>query len=79
MGIITAGTSNIPIAEEARIVAKESGCGVITAYDVGVAGIHRLFSPLRKILEENVQVLIVVAGMELALPSMVAGMADIPF
>ncbi len=78
IGIITAGTSDIPIAEEARIVAQEMGCEVLTTYDVGVAGIHRLFSHLRKILEENVQVIIVVAGMEGALPSVVAGMVDLP-
>lgn len=78
IGIITAGTSDIPVAEEAKIVAKEMGCEVITAYDVGVAGIHRLFPHIRKMMEENVQVIIVVAGMEGALPSVVAGMVDVP-
>ncbi|MCK9152557.1 nickel pincer cofactor biosynthesis protein LarB [Methanobacterium alcaliphilum] len=78
IGIITAGTSDIPVGEEARIVAEESGCEVITSYDVGVAGIHRLFSHLSRMLEEKVQVIIVVAGMEGALPSVVAGMVDIP-
>lgn len=78
IGIITAGTSDISVAEEARIVAHEAGCEVLVAYDVGVAGIHRLFPHLRKMVEENVQILIVVAGMEGALPSVVAGMVDIP-
>ncbi|WP_209626616.1 nickel pincer cofactor biosynthesis protein LarB [Methanobacterium petrolearium] len=78
IGIITAGTSDIPVAEEARIVAEEAGCEVITAYDVGVAGIHRLFSQIRRILEEEVKAIIVVAGMEGALPSVVAGLVDIP-
>ena len=78
IGVITAGTSDIPIAEEARITAEEMGCEVLNAYDVGVAGIHRLFSHVRKMIEEDVKVLIVVAGMEGALPSVVAGLVDIP-
>jgi NCAIR mutase (PurE)-related protein len=78
IGIITAGTSDIPIAEEARVVAEESGCEVIISYDVGVAGIHRLFNQVREMLETEVEVIIVVAGMEGALPSVVAGLVDIP-
>ncbi len=78
IGLITAGTSDIPIAEEARITAEEMGCEVFNAYDVGVAGIHRLFSHVRTMIEEDVKVLIVVAGMEGALPSVVAGLVDIP-
>ena len=78
VGVITAGTSDIPIAEEARITAEEMGCEVLNAYDVGVAGIHRLFSNVRIMIEEDVKVLIVVAGMEGALPSVVAGLVDIP-
>ncbi|MGC9517102.1 MAG: nickel pincer cofactor biosynthesis protein LarB [Methanomicrobiales archaeon] len=78
IGIITAGTSDIPVAEEALVVAQEAGCNVISSYDVGVAGIHRLFSHLRKMLEEKVQLIIVVAGMEGALPSVVAGMVNVP-
>lgn len=78
VGIVTAGTSDIPIAEEARIVAEEAGCEVLTSYDVGVAGIHRLFTNIREMLENEVEVIIVVAGMEGALPSVVAGLVDIP-
>ncbi len=78
IGVITAGTSDIPVAEEARITAEEMGCKVLNAYDVGVAGIHRLFSHVRLMIEEDVKVLIVVAGMEGALPSVVAGLVDIP-
>ena len=78
IGIITAGTSDIPVAEEARIVAEEAGCDVLRSYDVGVAGIHRLFSQVRIMLEEDVEVVIVVAGMEGALPSVVAGLVDMP-
>nr|MDO8043339.1 nickel pincer cofactor biosynthesis protein LarB [Candidatus Baldrarchaeota archaeon] len=78
VGIITAGTSDIPVAEEAKIIAEEMGCEVFTAYDVGVAGIHRLFPSLKKMIEKDIDVLIVVAGREGALPSVVAGMVDIP-
>jgi len=78
VGIITAGTSDIPVAEEARIIAEEMGCEVFTAYDIGVAGIHRLFPSLKEMIEKDIDVLIVVAGREGALPSVVAGMVDIP-
>jgi NCAIR mutase (PurE)-related protein len=78
IGIITAGTSDIPVAEEASVIANEAGCEVISAYDVGVAGIHRLFSKIGTMIRSDVKVLIVVAGMEGALPSVVAGLVDIP-
>ena len=78
IGIITAGTSDIPVAVEARVVAEEAGCEVLRSYDVGVAGIHRLFSRVREMIENDIEVLIVVAGMEGALPSVVAGLVDMP-
>lgn len=79
VGIITAGTSDIPVAEEAAMMCREMGCTVYTTYDAGVAGIHRLVAPLRMMLDEvQVDVLIVVAGMDGALPSVVAGLADVP-
>jgi hypothetical protein len=78
IGILAAGTSDLPVAEEARFVAEEVGCQVLTAYDVGVAGVHRLFPRLKEMLDVNVDVLVVVAGMEGALPSIVAGMVDVP-
>lgn len=78
VGIITAGTADIPVAEEARITVEQSGYTPITTYDVGVAGIHRLFDKITYLLEEKVDVIIVVAGMEGALPSVVAGLVDIP-
>jgi NCAIR mutase (PurE)-related protein len=78
IGVITAGTSDIPVAEEARITAEEVGCEVLTAYDVGVAGIHRLFSHIKDMIDEDVKALIAVAGMEGALPSVVAGLVDVP-
>lgn len=78
IGILTAGTSDIPVAEEARVVAEEMGCMIVTAYDVGVAGIHRLFPPLKEMSEKDVDVIIAVAGREGALPSVVAGLVDVP-
>lgn len=78
VGILTAGTADIPVAEEARVVAEEMGCRVLKAYDVGVAGVHRLFPHLESLLKSGVDVIIVVAGMEGALPSVVAGLVDVP-
>jgi NCAIR mutase (PurE)-related protein len=79
VGVITAGTSDVPIAEEAALLCREMGCTVYTAYDVGVAGLHRLFEPLRTMLDEHrVDALIVAAGMDGALPSVVAGLVDVP-
>ncbi|MFQ5762425.1 MAG: nickel pincer cofactor biosynthesis protein LarB, partial [Candidatus Bathyarchaeia archaeon] len=78
VGILTAGTADIPVAEEARVVAEEMGCAVSTHYDVGIAGLHRLFTPLKKLVEAEVDALVVAAGMEGALPSVVASLSDIP-
>jgi len=78
VGVIAAGTADIPVAEEARVIAQEMGCEVLTAYDIGVAGIHRLFPALKLMLEADVDVLVVVAGREGALPSVVAGLVDVP-
>jgi len=78
VGIITAGTSDIPVAKEAALVCREMGCTVHTAYDVGVAGLHRLFEPLMVLLDQHrVDVLIVAAGMDGALPSVVSGLVDV--
>ena len=74
--VITAGTTDIPVAEEAAITAQIMGNRVETLYDVGVAGIHRLLSEREKL--EKARVLIVVAGMEGALPSVVGGLVDRP-
>jgi NCAIR mutase (PurE)-related protein len=79
VGVITAGTSDVPVAEEARIVAAEMGCETYAVYDVGVAGIHRLFAPLKALIDDSrVDVLVVAAGMDGALPSVVAGLVDVP-
>lgn len=78
VAILCAGTSDIVRAEEARIIARELGCEVYTFYDVGIAGIHRLLPAIKKIIEEDVDAVIAVAGMEGALPSVVAGLVSVP-
>ncbi len=74
--ILTAGTSDIPVAEEARLTAYLWGNTVDTCYDCGVAGIHRLFAHMSAIRTANV--IIVIAGMEGALASVVGGLTDRP-
>ena len=74
--ILTAGTSDIPVADEAAVTCSFLGSRVNTAYDVGVAGLHRLMG--NKDLMREARVIIVVAGMEGALPSVVGGMTDKP-
>lgn len=76
VSVVTAGTSDIPIAEEAAVLCESYGVDVIKIYDIGVAGIHRLTPFLGKI--DSSDVVIVVAGMEGALPSVVASMTDKP-
>lgn len=79
VGILSAGTSDILWAEEAALLCREMGCQVYTAYDVGVAGIHRLWEPLHYLVDEiKVDALIVAAGMDGALPSVVSGLVDVP-
>jgi len=74
--VLSAGTSDIPVAEEAAAVAEAMGNKVERLYDVGVAGIHRLLGNKEKLSDANV--LIVVAGMDGVLPSVVSGMFDKP-
>ena len=74
--VITAGTTDIPVAEEAAVTAQIMGNRVETLFDVGVAGIHRLLYERQRL--EAARVLIVVAGMEGALPSVVGGLVDRP-
>ncbi len=78
IAIITAGTSDIPYAKEAEALAKLVGVEVLSYYDVGVSGIHRLIEPIKEIVSKDVDVLIVFAGMEGALPTVVAALVDIP-
>jgi len=76
VGILAAGTADMPVAEEARVVAEEMGCNVISEYDVGVAGIHRLFPCLEKMAD--VDAFVVAAGREGTLPAVVAGLVESP-
>ena len=76
VAVVTAGTADIPVAEEAAVVAELLGNRVSRIYDVGVAGIYRLFDRLPDILEA--EVVIVVAGMEGALASVVGGLVEAP-
>jgi NCAIR mutase (PurE)-related protein len=78
IGIMAAGTSDIGVAEEARLVAKAMGCESIVSYDVGIAGMHRLFPALKEMIVKKSGTIVVVAGMEGALASVVASMVDVP-
>jgi NCAIR mutase (PurE)-related protein len=76
IAVVTAGTSDIPVAEEAAVTAETMGNTVNRIYDVGVAGIHRLLANQEALMQANV--LIVIAGMEGALASVVGGLVDKP-
>ena len=78
VGILTAGTSDIGVAEEARLMCEAMGCECISSYDVGIAGLHRVFPMIKKMIHEEVDAIIVVAGMEGALASIVSSLVDIP-
>jgi NCAIR mutase (PurE)-related protein len=78
VGLIAAGTSDLEALAEARMVCDAAGCTTSLVADVGVAGLHRLFDPLSRLLADNVDALIVAAGMDGALPSVVAGLVDVP-
>jgi len=78
VGILTAGTVDLGVAEEAQMVANEMGCVTFLQVDAGVAGIHRLSEPLVNLIKNDVDCLIVVAGREGALPTVVAGLVDLP-
>lgn len=78
IGILSAGTSDIGVAEEARIMAESMGCQTICSYDVGVAGIHRVFPVLKEFMKKDVDCLIVVAGMEGALATLVTAIMEVP-
>ena len=78
VGLLTAGASDAPAAEEAVWVAAEMGCAVERVDDVGVAGLHRLEAPLRRMRESGVDAIVVAAGMDGALPSVVSGLVDVP-
>jgi NCAIR mutase (PurE)-related protein len=76
VGVITAGTSDVPYAQECALLLREMGVRVITYYDAGVAGIHRPMMSLQKM--KDASVLVVFAGMEGALPTVLASLTDLP-
>ena len=76
IAVVCAGTSDIPAAEEAAVTAEFMGAGVMRVYDAGVAGLHRIFKHLSAL--KQARALVVVAGMEGALPSVVGGLVDRP-
>jgi NCAIR mutase (PurE)-related protein len=76
VSVVTAGTSDIPVAEEAYVTARSMGTRVVSYWDIGVAGIHRLFSKLEKLKKSRV--IIAVAGMDGALPGVIAGLTSCP-
>ncbi|MEM3795955.1 MAG: nickel pincer cofactor biosynthesis protein LarB [Archaeoglobaceae archaeon] len=78
VAILTAGTADVAVAEEARVTAEFLGLETLTFYDVGVAGLHRVIEPVRAIMNSDVDSVIVIAGMEGALPSIVASLVDLP-
>jgi len=78
VGLLTAGTSDYPVIREAQLMVEALGCESRLAQDCGVAGLHRLGEPLQEMLDWGAQVLIVAAGREGALPTLVAGLVDRP-
>lgn len=76
--VACAGTTDLPVAEEASITLEAAGCKVERIYDVGVAGLHRIINVLPRLRNPNVRCVIVCAGMDGALPSVVAGLVTVP-
>ena len=78
VGILTAGTSDVEVAQEACMVVEAAGLGVRLEADLGVAGLHRFLGPLASILEWGADVLVVAAGMDGVLPGLIAGLVALP-
>lgn len=78
IAVIAAGSSDAPISTEVALMASEMGCEVTEVRDVGVAGLHRLVQPLERVIAEEVDAIVVVAGMDGALPSVIAGLVSVP-
>ena len=78
IAILTAGTSDVVYARETEAIARLMGVETLTFYDVGIAGIHRLIEPIQKIVDEDVDAVVVLAGMEGALPTVVAALIEAP-
>jgi NCAIR mutase (PurE)-related protein len=78
VALLTAGTSDVAVAEEALMVIEACGLGTRLEADLGVAGLHRFIGPLEQVLEWGADVLVVAAGMDGVLPGLVAGLIDVP-
>lgn len=78
VGIVTAGTSDIGVAEEARLTCEAMNCTCTCSYDVGIAGLHRIFPIIKKFMQQDVDAIVVAAGMEGALASVVSSLVDVP-
>lgn len=78
IAVFTAGSSDARVAAETAFIAREMGAEVHEVRDVGVAGLHRLVEPLERVIDLGVDVIVVVAGMDGALPSVVAGLVAVP-
>lgn len=76
--VACAGTTDLPVAEEAAVTLEAAGCEVDRIYDVGVAGLHRIINALPRLRDDKVDCVIVCAGMDGALPSVVAGLVSVP-
>jgi NCAIR mutase (PurE)-related protein len=76
LSVVTAGSSDVPVAEEAAVAAEYMGCDVLRIYDVGVAGLHRLLSRTEEL--QSSKAIVAVAGMEGALPTVVGGLVSCP-
>lgn len=78
VAVVTAGTSDIPVAKEAMLMAKMMGCPCIEYYDIGVSGLHRLIGPIKEIINMDVAAVVAVAGMEGALPTLISSLSPAP-
>ena len=78
IGVLAAGTSDVDVAEEARMVAESMDVRVLRAYDVGISAVHRLAEPLAAMVRADIDAVVVVAGMEGALPTLVGGLVAVP-
>jgi len=76
--VACAGTTDLPVAEEAAVTLEAAGCDVVRVYDAGVAGLHRIIGALPRLRDPDVDCVIVCAGMDGALPSVVAGLVSVP-
>lgn len=78
MVVACAGTTDLPVAEEAAVTLEAAGCDVERIYDAGVAGLHRIINAIPKLRDPDVKCVIVCAGMDGALPSVVGGLVSVP-